>query len=168
MLFSKENDSRTCCDSTRSGFDAFSLPRSASVFCTDESRSNERMHDGTSVSFVAGITISPVYMSIVYWLGVAEPMHPLDVGFDWDEANAQKNWERHRVTPEEAEEVFFNEPLVVRSDIRHSQREKRYYALRQTSLDRYLFIAFTIRGKLIRVVSVREMNRREQEFYGKH
>ena len=94
-------------------------------------------------------------------------MHPLDVGFDWDEANAQKNWERHRVTPE-AEEVFFNEPLVVRSDIRHSQREKRYYALRQTSLDRYLFIAFTIRGKLIRVVSVREMNRREQEFYGKH
>ncbi len=97
-------------------------------------------------------------------------MHPLDdcVGFDWDEANAQKNWERHRVTPEEAEEVLFNEPLVVRSDIRHSQREKRYYALGQTSLDRYLFIAFTIRGKLIRVVSVREMNRREQEFYGKH
>ena len=97
-------------------------------------------------------------------------MHPLDdcVGFDWDEANAQKNWERHRVTPEEAEEVFFNEPLVVRSDIRHSQREKRYHALGQTSRDRYLFIAFTIRGKLIRVVSVREMNRREQEFYGKH
>jgi len=126
------------------------------------------MHDGTSVSFVAAITISPVYMSIVYWLGVAEPMHPLDdcVGFDWDEANVQKNWERHRVTPEEAEEVFFNEPFVVRSDIRHSQREKRYYALGQTSLDRYLFIAFTIRGKLIRVVSVRDMNRREQEFYG--
>ena len=96
-------------------------------------------------------------------------MHPLDdcVGFDWDEANVQKNWERHRITPEEAEEVFFNEPFVVRSDIRHSQREKRYYALGQTSFGRYLFVAFTIRRKLIRVISVREMNRREQEVYGK-
>jgi len=100
---------------------------------------------------------------------VAEPMHPLDdcVGFDWDEANVQKNWERHRITPEEAEEVFFNEPFVVRSDIRHSQREKRYYAHGQTSLDRYLFVAVTIRRNLIRVISVREMIRKEQEFYGK-
>ena len=97
-------------------------------------------------------------------------MRPLDecAGFEWDEANAQKNWERHRVAPEEAEDVFFNEPLIVRSDIRHSQREKRYYALGQTSLGRYLFVAFTIRRKLIRVISVREMNRREQEVYGKH
>jgi uncharacterized DUF497 family protein len=97
-------------------------------------------------------------------------MHPLDgcVGFDWDDANAQKNWERHRVTPEEAEDVFLNEPLVVRSDVRHSQREKRYYALGQTSFGRYLFVAFTIRRNLIRVISVREMNRREQEVHGKH
>jgi uncharacterized DUF497 family protein len=97
-------------------------------------------------------------------------MHPLDdcVGFDWDEANTRKNWDRHRVTPEEAEDVSFNEPLVVRSDIRHSQREKRYFALGQTSLGRYLFVAFTIRRKSIRVISVREMNHREQEAYGKH
>jgi uncharacterized DUF497 family protein len=87
-------------------------------------------------------------------------MHPLDdcVGFDWDDANAQKNWERHRGTPEEAEEVFFIEPWVVRSDIRHSHGEKRYYALGQTSFDRYLLVAFTIRRNLIRVISVREMN----------
>jgi len=88
-------------------------------------------------------------------------MHPLDgcVGFDWDDANARKNWERHRVTPEDAEDVFLNEPLVVRSDVRHSQREKRYYALGQTSFGRYLFVAFAIRRNLIRVISVREMNR---------
>jgi hypothetical protein len=50
---------------------------------------------------------------------VAEREDPLDAcsGFEWDEANAHKNWERHRVRPEEAEDVFFNEPLVVRSDI---------------------------------------------------
>jgi uncharacterized protein len=98
---------------------------------------------------------------------VAERKEPLNecTGFDWDEANAQKNWERHQVTPEEAEDVFFNEPLVVCGDIRHSQRwEKRYYALGQTSRGRSLFVAFTIRRKLIRVISVRDMNRREREF----
>ena len=45
------------------------------------------------------------------------------IGFDWDESNIVKNWERHRVTPEEAEEVFFYEPLVVRSDVGHSSRK---------------------------------------------
>jgi uncharacterized protein len=86
-------------------------------------------------------------------------------GFQWDEANAQKNWERHRVSPEEAEDVFFNEPLVVRGDVRHSKQEKRYYALGQTSGGRRLFVAFTIRGNLLRVVSVRDMNRRERDAY---
>ena len=55
-----------------------------------------------------------------------------------------------------------------RGDIRHSQREKRYYALGQTSRGRHLFVAFTIRRKLIRVISVRDMNRREQESYGRY
>ena len=53
-------------------------------------------------------------------------------GFDWDDANAHKNRERHGVSPEEAEDVFFSEPLVVRGDLRHSKTEKRYYALGQT------------------------------------
>ena len=101
---------------------------------------------------------------------MAERKDPLDActGFEWDEANAQKNWERHRVSPEEAEDVFFNEPLVVRSDTRHSSREKRYYALGQTSVGRYLFVAFTIRRSRIRVVSVRDMNHRETEAYAKY
>ena len=89
------------------------------------------------------------------------------VGFDWDENNASKNWERHRVTPEEAEDVFFQEPLVVRGDARYSKREKRYYALGQTSTGRMLFVAFTIRQQLIRVISVRDMNQSEKEVYGK-
>jgi len=90
------------------------------------------------------------------------------VGFDWDESNAQKNWKRHAVTPEEAEEVFFHEPLVVRTDLRHRETEKRYYALGQTSSERFLFVAFTIRRKLIRVISCRDMNRNEAEVYRIH
>ena len=89
-------------------------------------------------------------------------------GFDWDGGNAEKNRERHLVTPEEAEHTFFHEPLVVRGDIRHSSRERRFYALGQTRRGRLLFAAFTIRRNLIRVISVRDMNRREREVYAKH
>ncbi len=90
------------------------------------------------------------------------------VGFDWDESNSLKNWERHRVTPEEAEEVFFREPLVVRTDRGHSVREKRYQVLGQTSRARLMFIAFTVRRKLIRVISARDMTRKEAEEYRRH
>ncbi len=101
---------------------------------------------------------------------MADRKDPLDActGFDWDEGNAHKNWERHQVTPEEAEDVFFNEPLVVRNDVRHSKREKRYYALGQTSGGRHLFVAFTIRHSLLRVISARDMNRNERDAYAKH
>ena len=98
------------------------------------------------------------------------PADPLEqcVGFDWDEANAQKNWDQHHVTPEEAEDVFFRQPLVVRGDKRHSKTEQRYYALGQTRQERQLFVAFTIRRKLIRVISVRDMNRNETEIYRRY
>jgi len=90
------------------------------------------------------------------------------IGFDWDEGNLHKNWERHRVTAEEAEDAFFHEPLVVRGDVRHSKGEKRYYALGQTAAGRRLFVAFTVRGDLIRVISVRDMNRNEGKIYAKY
>ena len=100
-------------------------------------------------------------------MGERDPLESC-IGFDWDDGNIQKNWGRHRVTPEEAEDLFFNEPLVVRRDVGHSQRERRYYALGRTSPGRRLFAAFTVRRKLIRVISVREMNIREQEAYKRH
>ena len=89
-------------------------------------------------------------------------------GFDWDDDNARKNWDRHQVTPEEAEQVFFNDPVVIRSDIKHSQSEKRYMALGQTDLQRFLFLAFTIRRNLIRVISARDMNRKELDSYKRY
>jgi len=60
--------------------------------------------------------------------------------------------------PEEAEDIFFHQPLVVRSDVRHSKTEKRYYALGQTGAGRRLFLVFSIRRRLIRVILVRDMN----------
>lgn len=86
-------------------------------------------------------------------------------GFQWDSGNASKIWERHNVTPVECEELFFSRSLVVEDDPKHSQDEVRYYALGQTEASRYLFLVFTLRGRLIRVISARDMNRKERELY---
>ena len=86
-------------------------------------------------------------------------------GFDWDEGNSNKNWHRHEVTDGECEDVFFNLPLMVASDKKHSANESRLFALGRTDAERWLFIAFTIRDKLIRVISARDMTKREERIY---
>jgi uncharacterized protein len=65
----------------------------------------------------------------------------------------------------ECEQVFFNLPLVVADDEKHSQDETRYYALGQTDRGRKLFLVFTIRNSLIRAISARDMNRNEKRIY---
>ncbi len=86
-------------------------------------------------------------------------------GFQWDKANKDKNWDKHRVAWWECEEVFFNFPLFTYQDLKHSEKENRHYALGSTNGSRLLFIVYTIRGSLIRVVSAREMNRKERKVY---
>jgi len=86
-------------------------------------------------------------------------------GFDWDEGNIQKNWLKHEVSTGECEEVFFNLPLLLHPDPKHSQAEVRYYVLGQTNAGRRLFIAFTLRGTKIRVISARDMSRKERAVY---
>lgn len=86
-------------------------------------------------------------------------------GFDWDKGNSEKNWILHLVTRSECEQVFFNEPLIVADDTKHSQTEKRWFLLGKTDFERKLFIVFTIRNKLIRIISARDMNKKEKEIY---
>ena len=85
--------------------------------------------------------------------------------FEWDEANLVKNWDKHRVTPWECEQAFFNLPLVVADDAAHSAVEPRYYVLGQTDAGRRLFIVFTIRKRRIRVISARDMSPKERRTY---
>ena len=86
-------------------------------------------------------------------------------GFDWDEGNRDKNWINHQVWITECEEVFFNIPLLLRPDTAHSSLEARYFVLGQTNAGRYLFIAFTVRDVKIRVISARDMSKKEREIY---
>ena len=92
----------------------------------------------------------------------------LVIGFDWDEGNARKSAEKHSVSQGEAEQVFFNEPLLLLPDRKHSDKEQRFHALGKTQDGRLLHVTFTLRdgGKLIRVISARDMHRKERMFYG--
>lgn len=88
-------------------------------------------------------------------------------GFDWDEGNARKSVDKHGVSQAEAEQAFFNQPLLVVPDPKHSRHESRYHALGITDSGRRLHITFTLRsaGTLIRVISARDMHRKERTFY---
>ena len=89
------------------------------------------------------------------------------LGFEWDDHNAHKIRLKHSVGQFEAEEPFFNAPLLVVADETHSQSEPRYHALGKTSTDRFLHITFTLRAgnTLIRVISARDMHRKERKVY---
>jgi len=86
-------------------------------------------------------------------------------GFEWDEGNRAKSWDKHQVSPSECEEVFLNIPLLLHDDTRHSQEEPRFYVLGRTSQERLLFLAFTVRNTKIRVISARPMSRKERQAY---
>ena len=86
-------------------------------------------------------------------------------GFDWDEGNLYKNREKHQVKREECEQTFFNIPVIVYDDVKHSKNEKRWYLLGRTDLNRFLFMVFTIRNNLIRVISARDMSKKERKIY---
>jgi uncharacterized DUF497 family protein len=88
-------------------------------------------------------------------------------GFDWDEGNSRKNLEKHQVGQNEAEQIFFNDPLLIVEDVVHSTAEMRLHALGRTDDGRLLHVTFTLRndGKLIRVISARAMHRKERVRY---
>ena len=88
-------------------------------------------------------------------------------GFDWDAGNERKSVDKHSVSQSEAEQVFFNDPLLLLADDVHSANEARFHGLGKTSDNRLLHIAFTLRagGTLIRVISARAMCARERAAY---
>ncbi|MBL7083400.1 MAG: BrnT family toxin [Candidatus Aminicenantes bacterium] len=85
--------------------------------------------------------------------------------FQWDRGNIDKNLIKHNVENWECEQIFFNRPLLVLDDPKHSVPEKRWAAFGKTDADRFLVVIFTKRDNLIRIISARDMNKRERKFY---
>ena len=94
-----------------------------------------------------------------------EEVIPQSIEFEWDEGNVNKNRLKHAVAQEECEELFFNKPILINEDVKHSLYERRMLALGKTNKDRTLIIAFTIRGKKIRIISARDQNKKERIIY---
>lgn len=86
-------------------------------------------------------------------------------GFEWVKGNSCKNLIKHDVADGECEEIFFNAPLLFVNDEKHSDLEDRLAAFGVTNSGRNLTVIFTVRKSLIRIISARDMNRREKEFY---
>ncbi len=92
---------------------------------------------------------------------------PRVIAFEWDKWNKDKNYIKHKVSNQEAEEVFFNRPLKIFEDTKHSFLEKRFVAHGITNTKRRLTIIFTLRNQKIRIVSARDMNKKERGEYEK-
>jgi uncharacterized protein len=86
-------------------------------------------------------------------------------GFQWDLGNSHKNLINHGVENWEGEQIFFNIPLIILDDPKHSLREDRWAALGKSDSGRLLVVVFAKRGHLIRIISARDMNRKEKMFY---
>lgn len=88
-------------------------------------------------------------------------------GFEWDAGNARKSQRKHAVSQAEVEQIFFNDPLLVVDDPAHSAAEQRLHALGKTDTGRFLHATFTVRreGTRLRVISVRDMSRKERKRY---
>jgi uncharacterized DUF497 family protein len=86
-------------------------------------------------------------------------------GFEWDKGNIDKSFKKHGITPNEAEEVFLDEDIFLLKDIKHSQAEERFEAIGKITKGEILFLAFTVRGDKIRIISARRANKKERRLY---
>ncbi len=91
----------------------------------------------------------------------------LVVGFDWDAGDSRKSADKHGVSQIEAEQILLSEGLLLVRDPGHSQQEPRFHALGETDEGRRLHVTFTLRaaGTLIRIISARDMHRKERTVY---
>lgn len=88
-------------------------------------------------------------------------------GFIWLEQYVDKLETKHNVTPEEAEEVFYNNPSIRKVEKGYRRGEHVYRALGRTMAGRYLFVLFIYKlsSQYVLVVSARDMDESERKSY---
>lgn len=89
---------------------------------------------------------------------------PKPITFEWDNFNTTKIRLKHGITPEEAEQPFFND-ILIQFDPAHSSAEKRYQLLGKDNAGKILFIVFTIREDKVRIISARRADKKERAIY---
>lgn len=87
--------------------------------------------------------------------------------FVWDRGNSKKNEHKHGVTDQESEEPFFDNKRKIFTDRLHSGKEERFRIVGKTKKRRLLFVVFTIRKGCVRIISARDINKKEVYLYEK-
>lgn len=88
------------------------------------------------------------------------------LAFDWDKGNITKNL-KHGVQDKEAEEPFLDKNKAIYKDPLHSKTEERYILIGKTKKKRLLYTVFTMRSRKVRIISARDINKKEVKFYEK-
>ncbi|OGM21708.1 hypothetical protein A2714_05435 [Candidatus Woesebacteria bacterium RIFCSPHIGHO2_01_FULL_38_9] len=88
-------------------------------------------------------------------------------GFQWDKGNVEKSYLKHGISIKKAEEIFLDVKLLLLEDIKHSQKEERFIAIGETIQNKILFAVFTVRGDKVRIISIRNANKKERIQYEK-
>ena len=83
--------------------------------------------------------------------------------FEWDSEKAELNWQKHTVDFEEAAKVFDDPNRIEQFDTEHSGEEERWITVGMVS--RILFVVYTERGEVIRLISARKANTKERRDY---
>ena len=86
--------------------------------------------------------------------------------FDWDEANIS-HIAKHKVVQSEAEDIFFDENNMQDEDLGHSTAEERFLIIGKTAKRRLLYQIFIKRRNKIRIISSRDINKKEVHLYEK-
>ena len=83
--------------------------------------------------------------------------------FQWDSEKAELNWRKHTVSFEDAALVFSDENRIEQFDEEHSDFEDRYITV--GLVKKILFVVYTERGEVIRLISARRANAEERRDY---
>jgi len=85
--------------------------------------------------------------------------------FEWDETKADLNIEKHNVSFQEAATVFGDFLSYTFDDPDHSDEELRLLTIGRATTDKLIIVSHTDRDDKIRIISARELTKKEQKFY---
>ncbi len=106
-----------------------------------------------------------MYITVIYFICFNMKILPEPLDFEWDKGNSDKNLVKHKTEIKEIEQVFEYENSITAEDKRHSQIESRYVIFGETQVGRKLVVGFTIRKNKVRVITARDMSRKERRDY---
>lgn len=90
-----------------------------------------------------------------------------ELDFEWDEAKANANLKKHKISFEEAKTVFADPFSITVDDPKHSIDERRFVDLGAAASGKVLVVSYTQRGEKIRLISCRKATKTERKEYEK-